>query len=212
MTGTMKKTIRGLRHSLTVLNHPIEGFYSIRFENAGSVAACLILLALLVAAFVCQRQYTGFIFNTNNIKEFNILKEISGVLIPVLLWCVANWSITVLMDGEGRFRDIFMATCYATVPYTLTVILSVIGSRFLSMEEQTFLGILTGIGLVFTALLLFSGIMTVHQFTVSKTILSLILTLLGMAFIVFLALLFAGVFDQLLVYISGIITEIQLRM
>lgn len=208
----MKKTIRGLRHSLTVLNHPIEGFYSIRFENAGSVAACLILLALLVAAFVCQRQYTGFIFNTNNIKEFNILKEISGVLIPVLLWCVANWSITVLMDGEGRFRDIFMATCYATVPYTLTVILSVIGSRFLSMEEQTFLGILTGIGLVFTALLLFSGIMTVHQFTVSKTILSLILTLLGMAFIVFLALLFAGVFDQLLVYISGIITEIQLRM
>lgn len=208
----MKKTIRGLRHSLTVLNHPIEGFYSIRFENAGSVAACLILLALLVVAFVCQRQYTGFIFNTNNIKEFNILKEISGVLIPVLLWCVANWSITVLMDGEGRFRDIFMATCYATVPYTLTVILSVIGSRFLSMEEQTFLGILTGIGLVFTALLLFSGIMTVHQFTVSKTILSLILTLLGMAFIVFLALLFAGVFDQLLVYISGIITEIQLRM
>lgn len=208
----MKKTIRGLRHSLTVLNHPIEGFYSIRFDNAGSVAACLILLALLVAAFVCQRQYTGFIFNTNNIKEFNILKEISGVLIPVLLWCVANWSITVLMDGEGRFRDIFMATCYATVPYTLTVILSVIGSRFLSMEEQTFLGILTGIGLVFTALLLFSGIMTVHQFTVSKTILSLILTLLGMAFIVFLALLFAGVFDQLLVYISGIITEIQLRM
>ena len=208
----MKKTIRGLRHSLTVLNHPIEGIYSIRFDNAGSVAACLILLALLVAAFVCQRQYTGFIFNTNNIKEFNILKEISGVLIPVLLWCVANWSITVLMDGEGRFRDIFMATCYATVPYTLTVILSVIGSRFLSMEEQTFLGILTGIGLVFTALLLFSGIMTVHQFTVSKTILSLILTLLGMAFIVFLALLFAGVFDQLLVYISGIITEIQLRM
>lgn len=208
----MKKTIRGLRHSLTVISHPIEGFYSVRFENAGSVASCLILLVLLVAAFVGQRQYAGFIFNTNNVKEFNIIKEISGVVVPVLLWCVANWSITVLMDGEGRFRDIFMATCYATVPYTVSVILSVIGSRFLSMEEHTFLQIITGIGLVLTALLLFSGIMTVHQFTVGKTVISLVLTLLGMAFIVFLALLFASVFDQLRVYISGIITEIQLRM
>lgn len=212
MTKAVKKVGKGLRHALTVLNHPIEGFYSIRFEEAGNVVSCLILLLLLVISFVLRRQYTGFIFNTNNVKEFNVIKEISSVVTPVLLWCVANWSITVLMDGEGRFRDIFMATCYATVPYTVSLFLSVAGSRFLSLEEQTFLGILTGIGMLFTALLLFNGIMTVHQFTVSKTIFSLVLTVLGMVFIVFLVLLFAGVFDGLLVYISGLITEIQLRM
>ncbi len=201
-----------MRHSLTILNHPIAGFYSIRFEGAGNIVSCFILLILLVIAFVFQRQYTGFIFNTNNIREFNIIKEISGVIVPVLLWCAANWSITVLMDGEGRFRDIFMATCYAVVPYLISLFVSVIFSRFFSMEETTFLQLITGIGVLFTALLIFSGIMTVHQFTVTKTVFSVILTLLGMAFIVFLALLFAGVLDQLLVYISGIITEIQLRM
>lgn len=208
----MKKVLRGLRHSLTVLNHPIAGFYSIRFEGAGNVISCFILLIMLVTAFVFQRQYSGFIFNTNNIKEFNIIKEVSSVLMPILLWCAANWSVTVLMDGEGRFRDIFMATSYATVPYIISLFISVIGSRFLSMEEATFLQLVIGIGLVFTALLLFSGIMTVHQFTVTKTVFSIILTILGMVFIVFLALLLAGVFDQLLVYISGIVTEIQLRM
>lgn len=208
----MKKIARGLRHSLTVINHPIAGFYSIRFEGAGNVWACLLLLVLLVMAFVFQRQYSGFIFNTNNIREFNILKEISGVFMPVMLWCIANWSITALMDGEGRFRDIFMATCYATVPYTAAVFLSVAGSLFLSMEERTFLQIILGIGILLTAALLFSGMMTVHQFTVTKTLISIVFTLLGMAFIVFLALLFASTFDELLIYIGGIVTELQLRM
>ncbi len=168
------------------------------FEGAGNVISCFILLIMLATAFVFQRQYSGFIFNRNN-KELNIIKEVSSVLMPILLWCAANWSVTVLMDGEGRFRDIFMATSYATVPYMIYLFISVIGSRFLSMEEATFLQLVIGIGLVFTALLLFSGIMTVHQFTVTKTVFSIILTILGMVFIVFLALLLAGVFDQLLV-------------
>jgi hypothetical protein len=45
-----------------------------------------------------------------------------------------------------------------------------------------------------------------------KNIFSIILTIAGMAFIVFLILLFAGVFDEMFRYIAGVITEIQLRM
>lgn len=107
--------------------------------------------------FVVQKQYTGFIFNTNNIREFNVLQEICNVLVPVFLWCAANWCITVLMDGKGRFSDIYMATCYAVVPYAVATLLRVILSLFLTQQEQTFLGIVSGIGIAFTALLLFTG-------------------------------------------------------
>ena len=105
-----------------------------------------------------------------------------------------------------------MATCYAMVPYMITVFLSVLMSRFMTQDESTFIGIVTGIGLVFTALLLFCGILTIHQFTVAKNIFSIILTVAGMAFIVFLVLLFASIFDKLFSYVAGIFTEIQLRM
>ncbi|HBT63438.1 MAG TPA: YIP1 family protein, partial [Ruminococcaceae bacterium] len=67
-----------------------------RFEKQGNVVSCLILLVLMVASLIFQKQYTGFIFNSTNLKEFNILLEISNVVAPVLLWCIANWSITVL--------------------------------------------------------------------------------------------------------------------
>ncbi len=208
----MKKIGEGFRYAFTVMAHPIRGFYEMRFEKQGNVISCIGLLLLLVLAFICQQQYTGFIFNTVNLKEFNVLREITNVLVPVLLWCTANWSITVLMDGEGRFIDIFMATCYATVPYTITTFLGVLMSRFMSADESAFIGIVTGVGLAYTALLLFCGILTVHQFTVIKNVFSILLTVLGMAFIVFLILLFAGVFDKLYSYIAGIITELQLRM
>ena len=95
----MKKIGKGLRYSFTIMTHPIRGFYEMRFENQGNVVSCLLLLVLLVLAFICQSQYTGFIFNEVNLKEFNVIRQICGVVIPVLLWCVANWSITVLMDG-----------------------------------------------------------------------------------------------------------------
>ena len=208
----MKSIGKGLRYSFTIMAHPIRGFYDMRYENEGSLGSCVILLMLLITGFISQRQYTGFIFNATNLKEFNILLEISHVLMPVMLWCIANWSITVLMDGEGRFVDIFMATCYSTLPLTVTTFLSVLMSRFLSADEQTFIALVSGIGVAYTALLLFCGILTIHQFTVKKNIFSIILTIAGMAFIVFLILLFAGVFDEMYRYIAGIITEIQLRM
>ena len=208
----MKKLGKGLRYSLTILSHPIRGFYEMRFEGEGNVFSCMFFLLLMIVAFVCQRQYTGFIFNTTDLREFNVLREVSNVLVPVLLWCTANWSITVLMDGEGRFVDIFMATCYATVPYTFTTLLGVAVSRVASADETTLLSILSGIGLVYSALLLFFGILTVHQFSVRRNVFAIILTVAGMVFIAFLALLFASILDNIIRYISGIVTEIQLRM
>lgn len=207
----MKKVGQGLRYSLYVVSHPIEGFYLMRFEGKGNVISCLLLLILMVAAFISNQLYTGFIFNTVNMREFNALREIANVAIPVLLWCMANWSVTVLMDGTGRFVDIFQATAYATVPYTCATLLRVLLSLWATEGEQTFLSIITSIGMVITALLLFTGIMTVHQFTVRRTIFSIILTVAGMVFIVFLAVLFASILDQLIGYIQSLMTEIQLR-
>ncbi|MEG0570210.1 MAG: YIP1 family protein [Oscillospiraceae bacterium] len=208
----MKKTLAGIKYSLYVLSHPIDGFYRIRFENAGNLISCFVLLVALVASFICKESYTGFIFTETDPRDFNVLWTIANVLVPVVLWCVANWSITVLMDGCGRFIDIFMATVYATVPLTATTFLNVILSRWLAQDEQTFLSIIMYIGVFLTGLLLFMGMLTIHQFTVLRTVFALILTLIGMVFIVFLALLFASVMDQLIGYITSVITEIKLRM
>lgn len=211
MSIIMKKVLDGLRYSFTVLSHPIRGFYELRFENKGNLISCILLLFFMIAAMICQSVYTGLSFTVINIKEFNVFRTISNVLIPVLLWCVANWSITVLMDGEGRFRDIFMSTCYATVPYTAATFICVLLSRVLTADEQTFITIIASLGLIISLILLFSGMVTVHQFSVGKAIFALILTVAAMAFIAFLAVLFLSIVDDMISYIRGIYVELQLR-
>jgi len=208
----INKAIDGLKYSFYILSHPVEGFYDMRFENKGNLLSSFILILLLIFSFIFQKQYTGFIFNVSNLKYFNVLREISNVVIPVVLWCTANWSITVLMDGEGRFVDIFKTTCYATVPFIIANYLTVFISLWATGNEQTFLVMISNIGLFWTAFLLFFGIMTIHQFSVIKTVVSIILTIIGMGFIIFLVVLLASIIDKLFGYLSGIVNEIRFRI
>ncbi|MBP5303898.1 MAG: hypothetical protein J6Z00_03325 [Clostridia bacterium] len=207
-----KKILDGLKYSGTIISHPIQGVYEMRFEGQGDMTACIILMVLFVFSVILKQVYTGFIFNTINPREYSVIREMANVLFPFFLWCIANWSVTALMDGEGRFKDIYMSLCYATVPFIITNILYVPMSYWFTAGESGFLGIVNGIGEVFFLLYAFIGNLTVHQFSLSKAVFTVILTLFGMVFIMFLMVLFASMFDSLYSYLSGIVTEIQLRV
>ena len=74
-----------------------------------------------------------------------------------------------------------------------------------------FMGIISGIGLVWSAGILFAGMMTVHQYSVSKTLLSFVVTLVGMLIIVFLIVLLITLFMQVLTFIESIVWEVSVR-
>lgn len=206
------KFLDGLKYSGTIISHPIQGVYEMRFEGQGDLLACFVIMIIFTMSVICKQVYTGFIFNEINSREYSIIREIANVLFPFFLFCIANWSVTALMDGEGRFKDIYMSLCYATVPFIVTNLLYIPMSYWFTAGESGFLGIVNGIGEVFFLLYAFIGNLTVHQFSLSKALFCIIITLFGMVFIMFLMVLFASMFDSLYSYISGIVTEIQLRV
>jgi len=59
--------------------------------------------------------------------------------------------------------------------------------------------------------LLFVGNMTVHQFTPSKTVLTLLLTVVAMGFMAFLCLLFFSLVQQIAGFVITIYRELTLR-
>lgn len=208
----MKRLFSGIKYSFYTLSHPIRGFYEMRFENKGSKSGAVFIATCFTISLLLNRQLNGFIFNTENPKQFNIIEMTARIIIPLFLWCVANWSVTVLLDGEGRFVDIFMATAYSLLPVTITNIIVLFASHFLTIDEVQFISIIGAIGMFWTVMMLFLGILTIHQFTVTKNIFSIILTVIGMVFIIFLIILLASIFDKMFSYVDGIITEIQLRL
>ncbi|MGO4843943.1 hypothetical protein AB4144_67850, partial [Rhizobiaceae sp. 2RAB30] len=49
-------------------------------------------------------------------------------MLPFILFCVANWSLTTLMDGEGKFLEIITAVGYSLLPFIILYLPQVVFS------------------------------------------------------------------------------------
>ena len=64
---------------------------------------------------------------------------------------------------------------------------------------------------IWAGALVILGTMITHQYSMKKTLLTCILTILGMAIIMFIGLLFFNVIQQIITFISVIYNELRFR-
>ena len=132
-------------------------------------------------------------------------------LFMVLLFVIANWALCTLLDGEGRVIDIYIATCYCLIPIVIARVLETICSNVLTDTEYVFVGmVVVCLNIWFICLLLFS-LKTIHNYTLTKTILNALVTLVAMAIIFFILFLFIILVQQLYIFFATVITEIIMR-
>lgn len=204
--------IHGLRYALHVIVHPFDGFWDLKHEKRGNLASALIILAATILAYMGGRQFTAFLFNYNNKQDLSVLADTFTVLLLFFLWCTANWCLTSLMDGEGSYKDIVIASCYALAPYVLITVPLMGLSYCFAQSEASFYGIMQAIAFIWTGGLLFFSTMTTHQYTLGKTVITVICILVGMAIMMFLGLLFFSVVQQMLSFLTILYKEAILRM
>lgn len=193
------------------LTHPMDGFYWIRHKEYGSVPIAIFMVILFSISFSLNRLYASFVVNETDPRSVNSLTELLGVLVLFLLVCVGNWSITCLMDGEGRLKDIVIAVGYGITPATIGYVLATIVSQSVADNEQAFYGLIIAIGVAYSAIIILMGIMQVHNFTLGKTLLTLFLTLIAMFIIIFLALLLTNLVGQVITFFRSIYLELIFR-
>ncbi|MCR5520549.1 MAG: YIP1 family protein [Lachnospiraceae bacterium] len=193
------------------VSHPADGFYEIRHRERGSVAVALILVFLFSVAWSVNRISAGFIVNDIDPRDVNSLTELITVLLFFFLICISNWSITCLMDGKGRLKDIVIAIGYSTLPATVCILLGTVLSRFVSEDEAAFYTMICGIGIFYTLFMMLVGIMTVHNFTLGKTLITLFLTVVAMLLIIFIVLLIVDLINQVYSFLHSIYQELLFR-
>ncbi|WP_338556857.1 YIP1 family protein [Paenibacillus sp. KS-LC4] len=201
------------KYPFYLIMHPFNGYWELKYDRnqKANIVISFVILFLLAVTNIMQSQYSGFVVNLVNPNGLNSFMEILYVVVPVLFWCVANWSLTTLMDGEGKFVDIFTSTCFALIPFVIIHLPWILLSNFISLQETAFYHFSSSIAMIWCVFLLFVGNMTVHQYTPSKTIGTIILTIAAMGFMAFLSLLFFSLIQQMLAFISVIYQEMVLR-
>lgn len=192
-----------------VIMHPFDGFWDLKHEKRGSVRGALCILALTVASVVYQNIGSSYLFGGSD--YVNIVGPTVSVLVLVILWCLANWCLTTLFDGEGTLKDIFVATCYALVPIPLITIPATLATNICSLSEAEFISLALGVAYVWTGMLIFFGSMTTHGYSMGRNIAITLFTIVGMVFITFVAVLFWNLITRMVSFVSDIITEISYR-
>ncbi len=193
--------------------HPFDGFWDLKHEKRGSVRGGFVILVITILAVFYQSVGMGYVHNVEaDLANVSILNSVLSVAVPFLLWVVANWCLTTLFEGEGSLKDIFVASCYALAPLPILLIPQTLLSNVLVIDEAGILTFLSTLGFVWVGLLLFFGVMVTHDYSIGKNILTTIGTIAGMAFIMFIGILFTTLIGKMASFVTGIIEEITFRL
>ena len=98
------------------------------------------------------------------------------------------------------------------MPIVLLMIPVTICTHGVTLTELPLLTMLLTFSYIWTGLLIFFGMMVTHDYTFLKNIIISICTIIGMAFIMFMAVLFAGLLQNIVGFITSIVVELSYRV
>ena len=211
-TSGKKRTFgQEIAYGFHIIFHPFDGFWDLKHEKRGSVRGAIFFIVLAIATFYYQAIGQGYLLDPFA-SLASVWAQVFGVLVPLFLFVLANWCLTTLFEGEGSFKDIFVAAGYCLLPIPLLVIPTTIYSNFCISTETDIIGFISSFAFIWLGLLLFFGTMVTHDYSMGKNIITVIGTVVGMVFIMFLAVLFTTLVGKIVGLVTNIVDEIQYRL
>ena len=192
----------------SVLAHPSNVFTDIKEKKQGSLLLCVISVIVFYIVSILQTLKGGFLFTIYDPASFNSIWLFVKTAGLVILWVVANWMVCTLLGGKGRFKEIAIVTCYSLLPLIIEGIINIVLTNVLLPNEASFLNILSAIAIIYFVMLMIIGLMKIHDFSMGRLLGTSVLSIAGVAAIIFLAIAIVILIQQFGGFIATVITEI----
>ncbi len=201
-----KTYLEELLYAFHLVFHPFDGFWDLKHEKRGSVRGATTILGITILAFFYQSVGQGYSFDPRGEASTSIFVQLIAVLLPVMLFVVGNWCLTTLFDGEGSFKDIYIAACYSLAPLPIFVILSTVLTNVVT--GGSIVTLLVTLGYVWVGILLFFGMLVTHDYSIVKNIITILGTVVAMLVIMFVAVLFSALVVKMATFIISLMSEV----
>jgi hypothetical protein len=195
-----------------VLRHPYDFYEELQAPGKARWTHAVWLLLLAYAARMLSLMSTGYAFETREPHEISFVFEGLWLLVPWLTGTAANWAVSTILDGEGKFREIAVGSAYALVPYILFAVPVTLLTQMLSLDESSTYALFRNAVYAWVIWLLIVMIRTLHDFEPGKVVGICILTLIGVFIIWFVAIIFYGLIDRFIGFVTELVKEIQFRL
>lgn len=195
-----------------VLTHVPDGFDEMRFRKKGSLKTAVIIVLMFFVGNIVSDRLCGFQFRISDDRTFSIIPYITSSIVLFLAWVTGNSAVSTFLDGEGTAKNIAVYSAYALVPYIAQQFVNTLLSHVLIIDEMIFMQIIKLAGISWTAVLLFSAVKAVHQYSFAQTVISVVMTIFFMMIMLFLLILFMSLIQQMWLFLSSVFTEILYRL
>jgi hypothetical protein len=194
-----------------LVRHPFEGFEDLRWKKGYNMKVAMLMVLIFFVVSVFQARATGFLFNFETTRIFNIVPYFSTTILLFFVWVIGNWSLCTLFNGEGTMKNICCSSAYALTPYMVSMLVNTAASNVLLPREAGFLSFITVLGVAWSFIMIVSGMKAVHQYSVPKTLLSILFTVVAMVVMLFVVVLLVALFQQIYIFFFTIYTELLYR-
>ena len=210
----VKKRSRFLEDLLFVkyiFRHPIDSYYYIKRGEKGSVLSATVIYLVSFLVFMWDRLFRGFIFNNNRAKDTSLLSVAAIFFIPCFLWIIGNYMVSSINEGEGSLRSVYIGTAYALTPYFLLTPFTLLSTYILTLNEKFIVQFSAGFFICWSGVILFLGVMQIHNYTVKEVIKNILITLFFMMMAVIAFAVLYIIWKQVFEFFSEVGGEVMYR-
>jgi tetratricopeptide (TPR) repeat protein len=201
------KYLKDLYFLKNFIRHPIDSFYSIKYENKTSYLSATTLMLLFFVIFIIEKYYSGFIFKYVPDGVFSIGRDFFTVFGLMLLIIISNYLVCTINEGEGKFKHIYSGFIHSFAPYFMIKPFVILASNILTFNEIYLLEFTNFVTYTWVAVLLVVMIKEINDYTLGETFKVIALTLFTLLIGVLLIFIVYVLISQMLSFVSSIFNE-----
>ena len=149
--------------------------------------------------------------NENPLFEMNSIAIIVIAVAPLFLFMISNWSVSTLYNGKAKIKDLYVLVAYSLFPIIIINVITMLLSNIVIMEEASLVFAFGTIGTLWFLFLMFTGLTTMHEFTLKENIMTLLATAVAAIIIIFLCVLYFSLMEQVINFVTTISQEFMRR-
>lgn len=200
-----------LKTMLSCYFHPFDSFNKIRYKDQGSLISAVVLTVLFFVTGVFNTMECNFRYTNFDSSSYSAMLQLVKSIGLVLTWSLANWGISVLLQGIGKFKHVFIVTSYATLPIIVYNIVSVPISYLITSPSSALISGLSLVATIWAGIIICVGCMVVHDFSFPRFLISVLVGLFFMFLILFVLFVFGILISQLWSFIVTFFMEMTYR-
>lgn len=191
--------------------HPFDGFNAVRYEKKGSLVIAGVMAALFFVSSAFKELYCDFRYSSFNSETFSLVFILAKTVGLILLWSLADWGISVLLQGIGKFKDVLIVTAYSTLPIIVYNFISIPLSHIITTPSSALISGLSLAATIYTGIILSVGLMVIHNFSFPRYAVSVVVGLFFLFLIVFIGFVFGILISQLWSFLYTFFMELVFR-